>query len=167
LVRSRSRPRPDPARCRLNQILSTTAPARTAPIATALTAGARTAPALIVSGPMSTVLIAPVLIAADLITREGIDVADTRRLPGPNADLWDWQLHAACRGMASSFFFHPEGERGPARARREAQAKAVCFECPAMAACRAHALQVHEPYGIWGGLSEGERAQMLTLSGAH
>ena len=55
---------------------------------------------------------------------------------------------------------------GPARARREAQAKAVCFECPAMAACRAHALQVHEPYGIWGGLSEGERAQMLTLAAA-
>ncbi len=107
------------------------------------------------------------LVVTDLITTEGIDVADTRRLPGPNADLWDWQLHAACRGMASSFFFHPEGERGPARARREAQAKAVCFECPAMAACRAHALQVHEPYGIWGGLSEGERAQMLTLSGAH
>ena len=75
-------------------------------------------------------------------------MADTRRLPGPNADLWDWQLHAAW-------------------ARREAQAKAVCFECPAMVACRAHALQVHEPYGIWGGLSEGERAQMLTLTGAH
>jgi WhiB family redox-sensing transcriptional regulator len=108
-----------------------------------------------------------VRISAVRFSTEGIDVADTRRLPGPNADLWDWQLHAACRGMASSFFFHPEGERGPARARREAQAKAVCFECPAMAACRAHALQVHEPYGIWGGLSEGERAQMLTLSAAH
>lgn len=91
----------------------------------------------------------------------GIAVADTRRLPGPNADLWDWQLHAACRGMASSFFFHPEGERGPARARREAKAKAVCLECPAVAACRAHALQVHEPYGIWGGLSESERTSLI------
>ncbi len=107
------------------------------------------------------------IFTAAVTSLEGIDVADTRRLPGPNADLWDWQLHAACRGMASSYFFHPEGERGPARARREAQAKAVCFECPAMAACRAHALQVHEPYGIWGGLSEGERAQMLALSAAH
>jgi WhiB family redox-sensing transcriptional regulator len=75
-----------------------------------------------------------------------------------------WQLHAACRGMASSYFFHPEGERGPARARREANAKAVCHECPAMAACRAHALEVHEPYGIWGGLSEGERQQLLAVS---
>ena len=23
--------------------------------------------------------------------------------------------------------------------------------------CRAHALAVHEPYGVWGGLSEAER----------
>ena len=35
-----------------------------------------------------------------------------------------------------------------------------------MAVCRQHALKVHEPYGIWGGLSESERAQMLTLTGA-
>lgn len=93
-------------------------------------------------------------------------MADTRRLPGPNADVWDWQLHAACRGMSSAYFFHPEGERGPARARREARAKAVCSECPALAACRAHALQVHEPYGIWGGLSESERQQLLAAATA-
>lgn len=91
-------------------------------------------------------------------------MADTRRLPGPNADRWDWQLDAACRGMASSYFFHPEGERGPARARREANAKAVCMECPAMLACRQHAIDVHEPYGIWGGLSEGERHHLQALA---
>lgn len=91
-------------------------------------------------------------------------MADTRRLPGPNADLWDWQLHAACRGMASSYFFHPEGERGPARARREAAAKTVCEQCPALRACRDHALAVHEPYGIWGGLSEIERQQLISVS---
>ncbi|WP_353650600.1 WhiB family transcriptional regulator [Nakamurella sp. A5-74] len=88
-------------------------------------------------------------------------MADTKRLPGPNADLWDWQIQGSCRGMASSYFFHPEGERGPARARREAKAKAICLECPVLADCRAHALVVHEPYGIWGGLSESERADML------
>jgi WhiB family redox-sensing transcriptional regulator len=94
----------------------------------------------------------------------GTAMADTRRLPGPNADLWDWQLHAACRGMSSSFFFHPEGERGPARARREAKAKAICSRCPALLECRRHALRVHEPYGIWGGLSESERQQILAAS---
>jgi WhiB family transcriptional regulator, redox-sensing transcriptional regulator len=90
-------------------------------------------------------------------------MADTRRLPGQNADLWDWQLHASCRGLSSAFFFHPEGERGPARARREARAKAICADCPALLACRQHALEVHEPYGIWGGLSEGERAQLIAM----
>jgi len=90
-----------------------------------------------------------------------ITMADTRRLPGPNADFWDWQLEGSCRGMDSAFFFHPDGERGPARARREARAKAVCKTCPVLQICRAHALAVHEPYGIWGGLSESERESII------
>jgi len=84
-------------------------------------------------------------------------MADVRRLPGPNADVWDWQLHGACRGMDSAFFFHPDGERGPARASRERRAKAVCERCPVLEPCRRHALAAGEPYGIWGGLSESER----------
>jgi WhiB family redox-sensing transcriptional regulator len=86
---------------------------------------------------------------------EAVRMADTRRLPGPNADIWDWQLEGSCRGMDSGSFFHPDGERGPARARREARAKAV------LEVCRRHALAVHEPYGIWGGLSETEREDIL------
>ncbi|KHF45177.1 WhiB family transcriptional regulator [Saccharomonospora viridis] len=27
--------------------------------------------------------------------------------------------------------------------------------------CREHALTVHEPYGIWGGLSESERETII------
>ena len=88
-------------------------------------------------------------------------MADIRRLPGPNGDLWDWQRLGACRGMDSAFFFHPEGERGPARANRESKAKAVCGRCPVVEQCRRHALAVHEPYGIWGGLSESERDGMI------
>ena len=34
-------------------------------------------------------------------------MADTRRLPGPNADVWDWQLEGACRGMDSGPFSIP------------------------------------------------------------
>jgi WhiB family redox-sensing transcriptional regulator len=89
-------------------------------------------------------------------------MADVRRLPGPNADLWDWQLLGKCRGVDSSLFFHPEGERGPSRARREAEAKAICVTCPVIKECAAHALQVREPYGVWGGLSEGEREQLIS-----
>lgn len=78
-------------------------------------------------------------------------------LPGPNADIWDWQMHGSCRGVDSSVFFHPDGERGRARAQREARAKEMCRECPVLRQCRSHALAVNEPYGIWGGLSETER----------
>ncbi|MFF0744418.1 WhiB family transcriptional regulator [Streptomyces sp. NPDC004111] len=88
-------------------------------------------------------------------------MADFSRLPGPNADLWDWQLLAACRGVDSSLFFHPEGERGAARSARENSAKEVCMRCPVRAQCAAHALQVREPYGVWGGLTEDEREELM------
>ena len=82
-------------------------------------------------------------------------------LPGPKADLWDWQLHGSCRGQDSATFFHPEGERGRARSLREARAKAICRSCPVLMQCRSHALKVGEPYGVWGGLSESERNEIL------
>ena len=88
-------------------------------------------------------------------------MADTRRLPGPNADVWDWQLEGSCRGMDSAFFFHPDGERGPARARREATGEGGLPGCPVLELCRQHALAVQEPYGIWGGLSESERDSII------
>lgn len=88
-------------------------------------------------------------------------MADTKRLPGPNTDVWDWQLEGSCRGMNSSFFFHPENERGQSRRRREERAKAVCRTCPVIDRCREHALAVEEPYGVWGGLGEGERQLLI------
>ena len=73
----------------------------------------------------------------------------------------DWQLRGACRGVDSAQFFHPDGERGPSRSRRETDAKAICRRCPVRAECAAHALVVREPYGVWGGFSENERNQLL------
>lgn len=86
-------------------------------------------------------------------------MADVSRLPGPNADFWDWQLRGSCRGTDSDLFFHPEGERGQARSSREESAKEVCLHCPVSKPCREHALKVHEPYGVWGGLTEEEREE--------
>ena len=88
-------------------------------------------------------------------------MADTRRLPGPQLTQWDWPLGAACRGMPSTRFFHPPDERGPARENRIHAAKKVCRVCPVLQQCLDHALKIPEPYGIWGGLSEDERAQRL------
>ncbi|KAA8721922.1 WhiB family transcriptional regulator [Corynebacterium phocae] len=82
-------------------------------------------------------------------------------LPGPNADVWDWQLQGACRGKASEVFYHPDGERGRARALRERRAKAICQTCPVIESCREHALNSAEPYGVWGGMSESERMLVL------
>jgi WhiB family transcriptional regulator, redox-sensing transcriptional regulator len=88
-------------------------------------------------------------------------MAEVRRLPAPREGDWDWQLHAACRGLDTSNFYHPENERGPSRARRESQAKAICARCPVIANCRQWALAAREPYGVWGGLSAEERELVL------
>jgi len=88
-------------------------------------------------------------------------MADTSRLPAPLMEYWEWQALAVCRGMDSSVFFHPTEERDEARHERIESAKQICHSCPAMTACREHALRVREPYGIWGGLSEDERADAL------
>jgi WhiB family transcriptional regulator, redox-sensing transcriptional regulator len=89
------------------------------------------------------------------------NMADTHRLPRPVTDVWDWQMRGACREMDSALFFHPENERGPARADREAHAKQICRSCPVIEQCRAHSLAVREPYGVWGGLSESERDEIV------
>lgn len=86
------------------------------------------------------------------------------RLPGRSEAEWAWQLEAACRGMASSVFFHPWNERGPTRLEREERAKAICAECPVIEACRTHAIAVRENYGVWGGLTEDERQQLIGRS---
>jgi WhiB family transcriptional regulator, redox-sensing transcriptional regulator len=84
-------------------------------------------------------------------------MVDMTRLPGPVSETWDWQRLGSCRGKDSAIFFHPEAERGLARAERVRRAKEVCMRCPVIVQCRHHALTVQEPYGIWGGLDEGER----------
>jgi len=73
------------------------------------------------------------------------------------ADIWEWQLQGSCREADPRLFFHPEGERGPARRERDAAARAICQTCPVMLQCRSHALTVREPYGVWGGLTEDDR----------
>src|SRR6478609_9031001 len=79
-------------------------------------------------------------------------------LPPPTVERWDWQLAAACRGMDSSLFFPPDGERARARNRRTVKAKAICAGCPALIDCRNYAIAAGETSGIWGGLTADERA---------
>jgi WhiB family redox-sensing transcriptional regulator len=88
-------------------------------------------------------------------------MADTSRLPIPVTETWEWQTGAKCRDLDSAVFFHPDGERGFARADRIANAKRICRSCPVIVQCRHHALTVEEPFGVWGGLDENERREAI------
>lgn len=73
-----------------------------------------------------------------------------------------WVQGARCRQEDASLFFGPNRfEPKRERLAREAAAKLVCFGCPAMVVCREHALVNREPYGVWGGLGENDRRQLL------
>src|SRR3954447_15704349 len=100
------------------------------------------------------------------LLRGGPTMSDLSRLPGPMTEQWEWQQLAACSGLGTERVFHPDGERGQRRDSRERAAQAVCRTCPVMAACAAYALSVREPYGVWGGMSESDREEILARNGA-
>jgi len=73
-----------------------------------------------------------------------------------------WQVKAACRGPESRVFFPPTWpERREEREAREMRAKSICRSCAVRVACLEYALQIREPHGIWGGLTENERRATL------
>lgn len=74
----------------------------------------------------------------------------------------DWQEHGLCRASDATVFFPPAHfEQKHERAAREAEAKAICAECPVQRECLEWALTIREPYGVWGGYSESERRHIL------
>ena len=74
----------------------------------------------------------------------------------------EWQIKAACRGPQAVVFFPPSHfERKDEKLEREARAKSICATCSVKRPCRDYALSIKEPHGIWGGLSESERKQLL------
>jgi WhiB family transcriptional regulator, redox-sensing transcriptional regulator len=80
------------------------------------------------------------------------------------AAFWSWRAHAACRPVDSALFFGGDGERQRVRRRRERRAKAICATCPVLVPCRSYALVRREAHGVWGGLSERDRALVWAAS---
>jgi WhiB family transcriptional regulator, redox-sensing transcriptional regulator len=73
-----------------------------------------------------------------------------------------WQVKAACRGPQAAVFFPPSSfERKDEKEGRENRAKAICATCPVRKPCLDYAIRIREPHGIWGGLNEVERKQVL------
>ena len=73
-----------------------------------------------------------------------------------------WQLKAACRGPQAEVFFPPSHfERKDEKEEREERAKAICATCSVRKACLDYSIRIREPHGIWGGLNELERKNLL------
>lgn len=73
-----------------------------------------------------------------------------------------WQLKAACRGPQSAVFFPPpQFERKEDKLHREDRAKEICASCSVRRDCLDYAIAIREPHGIWGGLNESERKDLL------
>ncbi|HEX9969421.1 MAG TPA: WhiB family transcriptional regulator [Acidimicrobiales bacterium] len=73
-----------------------------------------------------------------------------------------WQVRASCRGPQAAVFFPPSSfERKDEKEAREARAKEICATCPVRKPCLDYAIRIKEPHGIWGGLNEVERKQVL------
>ena len=64
----------------------------------------------------------------------------------------DWTLQAKCRGMQDKLF--PEGVD-------QKRARLVCMGCPVRSECLAEALDNRIEWGVWGGMTERERRQLL------
>jgi WhiB family redox-sensing transcriptional regulator len=76
-----------------------------------------------------------------------------------------WELLAACRASESASFVAPlAGESKGQRRKRESTAKRICAACPVRRECLDYAMRVHEPFGIWGGLTEAERRQLAATT---
>lgn len=65
------------------------------------------------------------------------------------ADL-DWRDDALCAGTDSEQWYPEKGEA-------VRPAKLICRRCPSRVPCLGFALDMQDPYGIWGGLSREER----------
>jgi WhiB family transcriptional regulator, redox-sensing transcriptional regulator len=65
---------------------------------------------------------------------------------------------ARCLGL-SELFYGPidDGRKEKNRQVREAKCKILCFKCPLRTVCLMTAMRERQFFGIWGGMSEGER----------
>lgn len=83
-------------------------------------------------------------------------VTGTTSYRAGSGDL-SWQERGACRTYGQPDLWFTVGIDRVAQLDRQ-EAKRVCLtECPVLAECRAYALAVREPDGIWGGLDEQDR----------
>jgi WhiB family transcriptional regulator, redox-sensing transcriptional regulator len=77
----------------------------------------------------------------------------TREADDAQSAAGAWRKRAACWNAPPWLMFDPK---------RSAQrrALALCQGCPVRQACLDYALFYDEPFGVWGGMTPGERARL-------
>jgi WhiB family redox-sensing transcriptional regulator len=83
----------------------------------------------------------------------------------PVHDKWEWQYDGACRDTDPEQFFLEPNMRGLNKRNREVAAIKICNTCPVKQACLDHALSVPEIFGVWGGMTEEDRLEILKMKG--
>lgn len=72
-----------------------------------------------------------------------------------------WSERSACGTETARYFFASDGERGEYRRAREEAAKAICGRCHVRAECLTYAIDTRQHIGVWGGVTETERAELV------
>lgn len=80
-------------------------------------------------------------------------VQASHKPPRPRAPL-DWQQNALCRSHDPELFFANDTGRQTLDARR------ICLGCDVRNECLSYALTHNEQFGVWGGTTQDERAQL-------
>ena len=70
----------------------------------------------------------------------------------------DWRELAVCAQVDPELWFPEKGQP-------TAAAKLICGWCEAQAECLAFAMAGNEQFGVWGGLSPGERRALRRVLG--
>jgi WhiB family redox-sensing transcriptional regulator len=69
---------------------------------------------------------------------------------------YSWRSEAICKDQDPEIFYP---DMATSHGQKIAKfAVKICGECPVRIKCAEHGLR-HERYGVWGGLTEGERAR--------
>lgn len=65
-----------------------------------------------------------------------------------------WRVRAACRGASDIFF--PDSQL----VENLRPAQAICATCPVREPCLNWALDTNQEFGVWGGMTEGDRKRL-------
>lgn len=71
-------------------------------------------------------------------------------LPSIGEPMGEWVKEAECRELPTELFF-------PRSGRRPTVALGVCEKCVVRDECLEYALEFHQHWGVWGGMTERQR----------